>query len=298
MNRIRQYLVLLRVKHYIKNLLIFLPLIFSGNLLNCNLLFLTIIEFIAFCIAASSIYIFNDLKDYKKDMLHPIKKNRPIASGKVKKTEAYFLILALILTLILIQITLFLTNLLSISDFIYSTIILFCYIFINIIYSLYAKHIPILDLILLSLGFILRVYFGGSFVNIEISNWLYLTILSFSLYLVLGKRKGELKNNKDLSRNVLKYYTVDYLDKFMHIYLALTLAFYSLWCMNFSNNLLLYSIFIVIFIVMRYSLNIENNEKYLGDPVETLLHDKILLISVFVYALYVGVIIYGKNICI
>ena len=184
------------------------------------------------------------------------------------------------------------------NEFIYSTIIIFIYILINIFYSFYAKHIPILDIIILALGFILRVYFGGSFLNIEISNWLYLTVLSFSLYLVLGKRKGELQKNKDTSRKVLKYYNESYLDKFMHIYLALTLAFYSLWCMNFDNDLLLYSIFILIYIVMKYSLDIESNDGYLSDPVETLLHDKILLISIFIYIIYIGVILYGKGICL
>ncbi len=298
MEKVKNYIKLIRVKHYIKNLLIFLPLIFSGNFFNFNMLLLTIIEFIAFCLAASSIYIINDLMDYEKDKLHPIKKNRPIASGKIKKSEAKFCVLILILLIFVVQFMLLQFNILNTSTFVSSTLIVFAYIIINIFYSVYAKHIPILDILILALGFILRVYFGGSFLNIEISNWLYLTILSFSLYLVLGKRKGELQKNKDLSRKVLKYYNESYLDKFMHIYLALTLVFYSLWCMNYGNDLLLYSIFILIFIVMKYSLDIENTEDYLGDPVETLLHDKILLVSIFVYALYIGVVLYAKSLCL
>ena len=285
-----------RVKHYIKNLLIFLPLIFSGNFFDFNMLLLTTIEFVVFCFAASTIYIINDIQDYEKDRIHPIKKNRPIASGKIKKSEAKYFVLVLLLLIILIQCSLLHFNMLTINTFIYSTLIVFAYILINIFYSFYAKHIPILDILILAMGFILRVYFGGSFLNIEISNWLYLTVLSFSLYLVLGKRKGELQKSKDTSRKVLKYYNSQFLDKFMHIYLALTLVFYSLWCMNFESDLLLYSIFIIIFIVMKYSLDIENTDAYLSDPVETLLHDKILLISILVYIIYIGVVLYGKSI--
>ena len=298
MKCLKTYISLLRVKHYIKNFLIFFPILFSGNLLNFDAVILAIIEFFSFSFAASAIYVFNDLLDYEKDKNHPIKRNRPIASGIVKKSKAKIIFGFLVLIVTLIQILLYTTKLLNFDNFISSTMIIYIYIIINIIYSIYMKHLPILDIIFLTLGFVLRVYFGGSFINVKISNWLYLTILSFSLYLVLGKRKGELQKNNDLSRKVLKFYNESYLDKFMQIYLSLTLVFYSLWCMNFENNLLLYSIFIIIFIVMKYSLDVDSNSIYLGDPVETLLHDKTLIISILLYVLYLGVILYGKNIFI
>ena len=298
MKKVKSYLDMMRIKHYIKNLLIFMPLIFSGNFLNSNMLLLTIIEFFSFCLATSTVYIINDLQDCEKDKLHPVKKNRPIACGKIKKNEEKFFALILILLSITIQFLLLSFNMLTIKKLFFSMIIIFAYIFINIFYSIYAKHIPILDILVLALGFIFRVYFGGCFLSIEISNWLYLTVLSFSLYIVLGKRKDELSKNSDTSRKVLKYYNSQFLDKFMYIYLTLTLVFYSLWCMNFENDLLLYSIFIIIFIVMKYSLNIENVDGYMQDPVEILLHDKILLISIFIYLLYIGVVLYGKSLCL
>ncbi len=294
----KTYLKLLRVNHYIKNLLIFLPLIFSGNFFNIPMLKITILSFISFCLMASAIYIFNDLLDYEKDRLHPKKKYRPIASDKISKTQAKIIFTVLIILSLLIELSLYWFGKISLNTLIISISLLLLYLIINIFYSILGKHIPILDILLLSFGFILRVFFGGSVTQVTISSWLYLTILSFSLYLVLGKRKGELEKNKDFQRKVLKYYTVPYLEKFMNIYLALTLAFYSLWCATntiVDNNLLIYSIFFIIFIVMKYSLNIENTQnEYMGDPVEVVLHDKILLLGILLYAIYMGGILYGK----
>ena len=291
------YLKLLRVKHYIKNLLIFLPLIFNGNFFNMKLLKITFISFLSFCFMASAIYIFNDLLDYEKDKVHPKKKLRPIASDKISKNKAVIILVMLLILAIILQYSLYLFNFVTLKTCLLSITILLVYLIINIFYSIIGKHLPIVDVILLSIGFILRILFGGVVSSIEISSWLYLTIISFSLYLVLGKRKGELEKNKDFSRKVLKYYNVSYLEKFMNIFLSLTLVFYSLWCTSnttVNTNLLIYSIFFIIFIVMKYSLNIENsNNEYMGDPVEVVLHDKILLVSIVLYAIYMGGILYG-----
>lgn len=290
----KKYLKLMRVRHYIKNFLIFLPLIFSGNLLNKYLFLITLGGGLSFSLLASSIYIFNDLLDYENDKLHPKKKFRPIASGEIPKGKAKILLVLLLLSSFLIIINLFHCHLINKSAFFESLIILIIYFLINIFYSLKIKHLPILDIIFLALGFVLRVYFGGSLNSIKISSWLYLTVLSFSLYLVIGKRKGELEKNKN-SRPVLKYYTVEYLDKFMYSFLTLTLVFYSLWCTSSKlNAYAVYSIFIIIFIVMKYSLNIEGKNEYLSDPVEVLLHDKILILAIIIYFGYMGGVLYGK----
>ncbi len=293
------YLKLLRVNHYIKNLLIFLPLIFNGSLFNVKLLMITFISFLSFCFMASAIYIFNDLLDYEKDRVHPKKKLRPIASNKISKKRAIIILTILFVLAISLQYSLYLFNKITIETCLLSISILSIYLIINIFYSLLGKHIPIIDVILLSIGFILRILFGGIVTSIEISNWLYLTIISFSLYLVLGKRKGELEKNKDNSRKVLHYYNIPYLEKFMNIFLSLTLVFYSLWCTsntNINTSLLIYSIFFIIFIVMKYSLNIENSDnEYMGDPVEVVLHDKILILSIILYAVYMGIVLYGHN---
>ena len=231
----KNYLKLMRVKHYIKNFLIFLPLIFNGNLFNKNMFLSTCLGFVSFSLLASTIYIFNDLFDYENDRKHPLKKNRPIASGKISKEKAKLLILVLLILSFGLICGMYLLNFINKTSFLLSLVVMVLYFFINIMYSIKMKHLPIIDIILLALGFVLRVYFGGSICNIEISSWLNLTVLSFSLYLVIGKRKGELEKNK-VSRPVLKYYTVDFLDKFMYSFLTLTLVFYSLWCVNNLEN--------------------------------------------------------------
>ena len=230
-----QYIKLLRVNHYIKNFLIFLPLIFSGNLLNFDMLVIAITGVLSFSIMSSSIYIFNDLCDYEKDKLHPKKKLRPIASGAVSKRNATILFVMFIFISIAIPVLLYFCGIIAKKMCIVSCLILCIYLIINVLYSTYIKNVAILDILFLAFGFVLRVYFGGSILNIEISEWLYLTVLCFSLYLGLGKRRGELTRNKDKSRPVLKYYTKDYLDKLMNLFLTLTLVFYSLWCTNITN---------------------------------------------------------------
>ena len=137
-----------------------------------------------------------------------------------------------------------------------STIFLIAYIIVNIFYSLGLKNIAILDVALLASGFILRVYYGASLVNLEVSNWLFLTILSGSLFLGLGKRKKELLKNIE-SRKVLKEYNEAFLDKFQYLFLNLTLVFYSLWTMEQNNKYLNYMIPLLIIIFMRFCLNLE-----------------------------------------
>lgn len=292
----KTYFKLLRVKHYIKNFLIFLPLVFSGNLLNGKLFLITLTEFLAFSFIASAVYIFNDVQDVEKDRKHPVKKNRPIASGEISITKAYFVFTIMLIVSFIIQFILYKCLLLDFWTFVITTFCLILYLILNIIYSKWAKHVPILDIIILALGFIIRVYFGGYAIQVPVSDWLYLTILALSFYLVIGKRRGEYIKSKD-SRPVLKYYSKDFLDKFMYVFLALTLVFYSLWCIfgvsNDVSNLLVYSIILVIFIVMRYSLIVVSDS--FGDPVDVLTHDRTLIIASIIYIVYIGGVLYAKT---
>ena len=184
----------------------------------------------------------------------------------------------------------------SFEAFVVTTLCLLLYLILNVIYSKWAKHIPIVDIFILAFGFLIRVYFGGYAIQTPVSDWLYLTILALSFYLVVGKRRGEYIKSKD-SRPVLKYYSKEFLDKFMYVFLALTLVFYSLWCiLGVSDNvskLLIYSIIIVVFIVMRYSLIVESDS--LGDPVDVLTHDKTLIIATIIYIVYVGGVLYAET---
>ena len=157
---------------------------------------------------------------------------------------------------------------------------------LNIGYSFGLKNKPIIDIIILVSGFVIRVMVGGVVANIEISNWLYLTILSISTYLGLGKRRNELRKNDKLdTRKVLKYYSKEFLDKNMYMCMSLAICFFSLWTMQNENKMMIWTVPIVIILALCYSLDIEKEEAY-GDPIEVIMSDKkIILLG----ALYVAV---------
>ena len=279
-----EYLRLIRVKHYLKNLLIFLPAIFSGMLFYSNIIFKLIIMFFASSFISSIVYIINDIKDIENDKKHPIKKNRPLASGKISMYNAFFVIMLLALSTIF---------LLYVSDLLFdvSTLILVFYFVLNLSYSFGLKNIPLVDIVILAFGFVLRVIYGGVGVGIEVSNWLFLTVLSISFYMAFGKRRNELLKNGYSSRKVLKEYNKNFLDKNMYMFLALTIVFYSLWVINtFGNSLFKYSIVFVTIILLKYCMDIE--EDNFGDPIEVITHDKILLLLGFIYMFFTIFFVY------
>lgn len=283
----KKYMKLMRVKHYIKNLLIFLPIIFSQRITQIEDLTKTIIAFIIFCIITSIIYIFNDIMDIEKDKKHPKKRFRPLASGEVSKKQAKILIIVLLIFLVLMSI-IFLRNK------IYAILIIVFYLTINILYSIKLKTIPILDIFILAIGFLVRVIFGAIIISIEISNWLYLTILSFSFYMGMGKRRNEFikLNKKDNTREVLKQYSENFLNENMYVFSSLSIVFYSLWSLEMSNKFksIIYTIPLIIIIQLKYSLDIENESD--ADPVDVLLEDKTLIALVAILATILTLMLY------
>ncbi|SDN00991.1 4-hydroxybenzoate polyprenyltransferase [Acetanaerobacterium elongatum] len=281
----------MRIKHYVKNGLIFLPLIFSGQFFYTNLLVKVMEGILCFSFLSSAIYIFNDIKDVDHDRCHPIKKARPIASGEVSVFSAS-LIACILLALSVIF------NCLAFGAGWRSWFILILYLLLNVGYSLGLKNIPIVDVAILVLGFLLRVLYGSVITNIEISKWLYLTVISSSFYLALGKRRNELSrvSASGTTRKVLQLYNYGFLDKNMYICLALTITFYSLWSVDLltiqkaNSENLIWTVPLIILICMKYSLSVENNSD--GDPVEVIWGDKILLSIVAVFCLVVFGIIY------
>lgn len=279
-SKIYNYLKLMRIKHYFKNLLIFLPLIFSGKLLEYNSLVKCICGFIIFSLVCSIVYIINDINDREKDKLHEKKKNRPIASGKVSIKEAIILILILLLIIT--------ASILLSKIKLKSIMFLLIYLTINLIYSFGLKNVALIDIIILVSGFIIRVLFGGAIIQVQVSNWLNLTVMSMAFYLALGKRRNEIIKSKKNTREVLKYYTKEFLDKNMYMCLSLAIVFYSLWTVDFNvtnriNNNLIWTVPIVIIICMRYSMIIEKDSD--GDPIEVVLSDKMLMLLIFIYGI-------------
>lgn len=262
-----KYLELLRVKHWIKNFLIFIPMV-CAKIVNFDNIYTTVLGFISFSFISSFVYIINDIKDIEKDRLHPRKKNRPLPSGKIKKGTA--ILIAILLLLISISLNIYLKQSVLNASF----YILLSYAFINILYSFGLKDMALLDISILAAGFVLRTFYGAKILDISVSSWLFLTILNASLFLGLGKRKKELINTKK-ARKVLESYNESFLSNFQYVTLALTLVFYSLWTIEQNINFLLYTIPIVVLIFMKYCLILETTDE--GDPTTVLYKDKGLL---------------------
>ncbi len=280
MNKMFNYIKLIRPKHYIKNFLIFVPLFFSRELFTVKLYY-TVLGYITFCFLASAVYVFNDLKDVEKDKLHPIKCKRPIAVGSVSKAEAVVLGMILILLSFII-----------LAYYIRSNRAIFLvalYLLINIMYSLKLKNYPIVDISVLALGFLIRIMYGGVISDVVVSSWLYLTVIAFSFYFGLGKRRNELRKiNSNETRAVMVYYNDSFLNNHMYMCLGLGLGFYALWTVE-RGGLFLWSVPIAMIICMVYNLDLENSD---GDPVTVLIGSKSLLILVVVYILFMFVCVY------
>lgn len=284
----KKYLKLMRVHHYIKNLLIFAAIACSGNFFVAGKLLSAVLGFFSFCMVSSVIYIINDINDVEKDRKHPTKKDRPIASGAVSVKSA--IILAIILGIICIFC--------NIPIFSWKSFLLVgLYFVLNLGYSMGLKDIPIVDLTILVSGFLIRVLYGSFITGITISNWLYLTVIAGAFYFSLGKRRNELKKvSSGKTRKVLQAYSENFLDKNMYMCLTLTNAFYALWTMDkntiahYGSEYLIFTVPMVLLITMKYSMNIEGDSD--GDPVEVLIHDKILIGLCLIFALTMFLILY------
>ena len=280
-------LKLIRVKHWVKNVLVFFPLVFSGLLFDLDSFLDVVAVFVTFSLVASIVYIINDIRDVEKDRLHEKKKYRPIASGAISIKSAYIMIsLLLMLTIPPLYFLDFQRMII---------IVLFSYLLMNVLYSIYLKQIPLLELSVIVVGFLLRILIGGVVIDVEISSWLFLTVLSMSFFLAVGKRRNELIKLGEQSRGVLLHYPQAFLDKFLYLFLALTLVFYSLWTVflefDVNNTVLIWTVPIVVLITMRYSMILEGDS--LGDPTELLFKDKWLVGAVVFYGLVMLVIFYS-----
>lgn len=287
----KNYLKLIRVKHWLKNFLVVLPLFFSINLFNTNLIYKCILAFIIFSFSSSIVYIINDLSDLEKDKLHPIKKYRPLAANKISKKTAISIIIILILLLVPLIGLLY-----KLQNNIFVILIPIIYIVVNILYTKLLKNVPIIDVTIIVIGFLLRVLYGGVSIDVQVSKYLYLMIIFGSYFLGFGKRRNEIIKNGYKSRKVLSMYNKDFLDKNMYVAFSLAIVSYTLWCVDpttiarIGNDYVFWTIPLLMIILQLYSLNIEENSH--GDPIEVLINDKKLLVASIIYIVVMGGIIY------
>lgn len=283
----KPYIKLMRPHHYIKNFLVFAALACSGQLFDGKKFLSGIFGFIAFCMVSSVVYIINDIRDVEKDRCHPTKCRRPIAAGAVSVKSAWVLAAVVLLIALLCN---------FVTYHLVSTALLALYLVLNLAYSFGLKNIPIVDVTILVAGFLIRILYGAFVTEITISNWLYLMVIALAFFFALGKRRNELKQlSGGETRKVLKAYPISFLDKGMNMCLTLAIMFYALWSMDENtvsayNEYLVFTVPIVMLIVMKYSLNIEGDSD--GDPVEVLIHDKVLLTLCVVYLAAMFLILY------
>ena len=278
--KLKNYFRLIRTPQWIKNFFIFLPLFFSFRIDEPNLWIADIWAFIGFCFVASAVYIINDWNDIKSDSLHPEKKNRPLASGAVNKKEALILILGLFTIGELIYI-LVLKNYTA-------TYLISAYFILNIFYSIKLKHIPIVDISIVAIGFVIRVFIGGIVTGIPLTKWLVIMTFLMAIFFVLGKRRDDMvifeKTGKKARKN-LDGYNLEFLNATIIIVSTIMMVSYIMYTLSADvavrngENLYLTSLFVFMGL-FRY-LQIIFIEEKSGSPTKVFLKDHFIHIIVF-----------------
>ena len=241
----------LRPSQWVKNLLVFAALVFAGKMFHIFSLINSTILFVAFCLTSGSGYILNDIYDRNKDQNHPEKKNRPIASGKISVTWAFvFAIICIIISLAL-----------SYHINFFSFLVVAIYLLLMSGYTLIFKHIPVLDITIIAIGFVLRAVAGAFAIEVEISSWLLLCTFFLALFLIIGKRRYELilmEDDAKKFRHTLGEYNIKLLDQLIAIVTAICVVAYSIYTLDnttvnkFNTHNLIYTVPIVIIGIFRY----------------------------------------------
>ncbi len=292
----------MRYRSWTKNLLVFGALFFvPGAILQSQAVTRGVLVFVAYCLLASGLYIVNDVTDIKRDRLHPLKKNRPIASGILPVPSALFFAFILFVASFAISIWLDFTAF-TISGFgkiqhieFGVTLTFLAYFILTMLYTFIFKRISLLDVIIIAIGFVLRAVAGAAALNVEISQWLLLCTFLLSVYLALAKRRGEMIQLGDESANHrenLAEYSIPLIEQLLAITAAANIISYSLYTFmadNAAGTYLMATIPMVVFGIFRYQAIIMSK----GDganPEEILLKDRAIQIDILVWLIAVVLI--------
>ena len=292
----KMYFELLRIKSWVKNGFLFLPLVFALKLLEQDLFISVVIAFFSFSFCSSFIYIINDVLDAKADALHPRKKNRPIPSGKISSR------LALMIGVGCLAVSFGLVFSFAISVFF--SYVLLCYLFLNVAYVLVLKNIHLIELFVVAINFVLRVLAGCFVINVAPSNWILVVTFFLSLLLVLVKRRAELVvlgTNAAAHRKVLKYYSEGFLDKLILIAATITITAYILYSIDpkvtfllKTNSLIYTSVFVVIGVFRFVQLSEGKEFEGEGDPTTLLFKDRFTQLILLAWLISLFLLLYVK----
>ena len=289
MKTLRALIKTMRPQQWLKNILIFAALVFDGKLGVIPDLVRTFIGFLLFCLVSSSVYIINDLADVEADRLHPKKRYRPIAAGVLPVSVARSA------AVVIVGLSFPLAYLLSPSF----ALVLLSYFLLNLAYSKWLKHVPIIDVFVLASFYVLRVVAGLTIIHVaRFSPWLYVVTTLLALYVGFGKRRAELAllaDEANSHRKVLDGYTIPLLDQFITIVSAATIGAYSLYTFSAinlpENHAMMLTIPFAIYGIFRY-LYIVQIKQGGGAPEEELFRDRPLQIAIVLWGLVVVLILY------
>lgn len=285
-----KYIELIRVNNWVKNLFILLPLFFSGELFD-SIKFLKIFySIIGFSLVTSFIYIINDIFDMEFDKIHSEKKYRPIPAGKISITQS------LIIGAFSLSLGLIVLWTISFNSFLLTIV----YIFLNILYSVILKQLPIVDFIIVALGFVIRILIGGDIGNIALTQWMIVMVFLLSLFIAVTKRRDdvyEYELKKKINRKVVLKYTVEYMDKIITIISSTLLVSYLLFITSesvisrYPSKYLIVSFLFVLIAVFRYN-QITYVENKSGSPIKIFFNDRFLQITLLLWVLTFFLVIY------
>lgn len=285
------YIQLMRIKQWVKNLFVFVAAFFSGKVLEAEVFLNSLYAFLLFSLIASAVYVINDIADVEKDRMHPTKKNRPIAAGKIKISNAWILLFILIGTAAL--------GLLLFANWQLAGILVL-YFVMNILYSFRLKQVAIVDIFIIAFGFLLRVLAGGAATGLQITDWAILLNFVLALVLAAGKRRGEMKNMEITgeTRKALAGYSVNYLDIILAISSTVAIVCYIMFIVSpeaqerFHHNII-YTVVFVIFGIFRYlqlALVFNNSES----PTKILYQDNYIRFTVLLWLVAFLLLIYFR----
>ncbi len=287
--QLRYLLKTMRLRQWPKNVFVYAGLVFDGQLIAFGSLVIVSYAFILFCLVSSLIYIINDLTDVEADRLHPDKKHRPLASGKLSQKTA---LISIIVLSFLVFPAAYLLN-------INFGLILTGYFLLMLAYSLWLKRIPLLDVMIIASGFVLRVGAGVVVITTDqFSPWLFVTTTFLALFIALGKRRAEiylLETEAGSHRQVLSGYSLDFLDQLLTVLLSATLITYCFYTFSSpitpGNHIMMLTIPFVIYGLFRY-LYLIRMDHVGGAPEEIVLKDRPMQITILLWGLTVIAILY------
>lgn len=296
-----KYLRLIRVHQWIKNVFVFVPLLFSQHLFDKNYFITSLFAFLVFCLASSAIYVINDIVDVEADKAHPVKKNRPLPAGDISMRAA-------IITASVILVLVFWSMMYFNNEFI---LLVIGFVVLNVLYSFWLKNVVLLDVFSIAAGFSIRVLAGAFVIQVPISSWLLLTTMFISLFLGVMKRRAELmllsenvrqnsiatEQSSTQSRKVLTQYSLNFADQMATVAAAGVIICYALYSVAprtisiFQTERLIYTTPFVVFGIFRF-MYLEYMSGKGENTTRLIATDLYMILDVFVYIIATIVIIY------